>query len=366
MNFTTAPQAPPFCPSIHCRFHHLPGPHWPVFRTGFYSRLCPPRRVQRYRCGHCGRSFSDQTFRTTYWLKRPDLLAPVFHRLLGCSAFRQIAREFRASPSTIQLLASRLGRHCLLFHQLHRPREPFTEPIVLDGFQSFEFSQFYPTWFHLVAGKSSHFLYGFTDSELRRSGRMTERQKRRRAELERGLGKPSPRAIELDVTALLQLVAPAPQALVLHTDDHSDYPRALQRLRHLSVSHRITPGRDPRTANNPLFAVNLMDLLIRHCGANHKRETIAFSKRRQSAAERLWIFTVWRNYMKSLSERKRDATPAMRLGVMERPLGDREVLAHRLFPSHIPLPAPWESYYRRLVSTRCVPRGTVHQLSYAF
>ena len=56
--------------------------------------------------------------------------------------------------------------------------------------------------------------------------------------------------------------------------------------------------------------MNLLDLLIRHSSANHKRETIAFSKRRQSAAERLFVLVVWRNYLKSFSERKRDATPA--------------------------------------------------------
>jgi hypothetical protein len=37
------------------------------------------------------------------------------------------------------------------------------------------------------------------------------------------------------------------------------------------------------TAQNPLFPVNLADLLLRHSSANHKRETIAFSKRRQGA-----------------------------------------------------------------------------------
>ena len=50
--------------------------------------------MQRYRCQHCHRNFSSQTFSPSYWLKRPELLRPLFFRLLGCSALRQIAREF--------------------------------------------------------------------------------------------------------------------------------------------------------------------------------------------------------------------------------------------------------------------------------
>ena len=90
----------------------------------------------------------------------PDLLVPIFHRLLGCSGFRQIAREFEVSPTTVLAHSARLGRHCLLFHQLHRPKGRIAEPVVLDGFISFEYSQYYPTAFHVLAGAKSHFFYG--------------------------------------------------------------------------------------------------------------------------------------------------------------------------------------------------------------
>jgi hypothetical protein len=43
--------------------------------------------------------------------------------------------------------------------------------------------------------------------------------------------------------------------------------------------------------------------LIRHCQSGHKRETIAFAKRRAASAERLAIFVVWRNYMKGRREK---------------------------------------------------------------
>jgi hypothetical protein len=334
-------------------------------RDGSFARQCPPRVVQRYRCRHCRRRFSDQTFRTSYWLKRPELMTPLFWRLLGCSAFRQIAREFAVSPSTLLTQAARLGRHCWLVHEQLRPRGPVLEPLALDSFISFELSQYHPTAFHLAAGQRSHFLYGFTDSELRRSGRMSRAQKRRRAELEARHGRPHPRAVEREVSELLRIVAPHPQALELHSDEHSDYPRALHTLSHLTINHRTVSSRAARTQHNPLFALNLVDLLIRHSGANHKRETIAFSKRRQSAAERLAVFLVWRNYVKSFSERARDGTVAMRLGVLKRRLSVKEVLARRYFPSRVELPERWAKYYNREIETRRIAHCARHRLRYA-
>ena len=127
-----------------------------------------------------------------------------------------------------------------------------------------------------------------------------------------------------------------------------------------------TPLKAARTTQNPLFPVNLLDLLIRHSSANHKRETIAFSKRRQSAVERLAILLVWRNYMKSFSERKRDETPAQRLGLLERRLRVEDVLSKRLFATRMSLPERVERYYRRLVTTRRIPNGRRHQLRFAY
>jgi len=194
---------------------------------------------------------------------------------------------------------------------------------------------------------------------------MTAHQRRRRAQLEGRLGRPDPRSVEREVATLLALVAPESQELQLDSDEHQDYPRALRRVRHLAVHHRMTSSRRARTSRNPLFAINLLDLLIRHSGANHKRETIAFSKRRQSAAERLWVFVVWRNCLKWFSERRRGETPAMRLGLTDRRWKVAELLGERLFPSRVRLPERWQRYYWRQVRTRAIARCQIHRCRYA-
>jgi transposase-like protein len=362
---TEAPQAPPFCPNPQCHFHRHDRDLWHFVKAGFFVRKNLPGRIQRWRCDRCRRFFSAQTFRTDYWLKRPDLLTPLWMRLVACSGARQIAREFGVSPETILRQGARLGRHALLFHWTHRPPGPIREPIALDGFESFEYSQFYPTLFHVVAGSHSHYFYGFTDTELRRKGRMTKAQKRRRAELEGRLGRPDPRSSELEVAKVLEIIAPEPQSLVLHTDEHPAYPRGIRRVRHLTIEHRTISSRAARTTSNPLFPINLLDLLIRHSGANHKRETIAFSKRRQCAAERMCVFAVWRNFMKSVSEQKQNESPAMRLGLTDHRWSVEEVLADRLFYAQVELPSRWQHYYWRQIKTRSLKTNTVHRKCYA-
>ena len=299
-------------------------------------------------------------------MRHPELLQPLFFRLLACSGFRQIAREFAVSPTTILGQSARLGRHCLLFQHDRRPRAAPSEPLVLDGFESFEFSQYHPCHFHVLVGQESHFFYSFTDSELRRKGRMTEHQREQRCGFEQRFGRPDPRSIELEVAQVLQLVVPPGSPTELHSDDHPAYPRALKRLAEHRFRHLTTPGSAPRTTANALFPVNLLDLLIRHGSANHKRETIAFSKRRQSAIERLAVLQVWRNFIKPFSERRRGSlTPAERLALCERRLGVAEVLQRRLLPSLVRLPERLERYYRREVVTRRIPNGTRHRLRYA-
>jgi transposase-like protein len=355
---------PGFCPNPRCPFH-IDSRGWRFKKKGFYTRRAAPQTVQRYVCSHCRRNFSAQTFATTYWLRRPDLQPLLFWRLLACSGFRQIARELAVSPTTVLRQAARLGRHSLLFHERLRPKAAPSEPLVADGFESFEFSQYTPIHLHLAVGQQSHFVYGLTDSELRRKGRMTPRQKRRRAALEDVFGRPDPRSIELDLAALLAVVLPPGAWARLHTDEHPAYPRALARLHDRSIEQRVISSRAARTIHNPLFPVNLLDLLLRHSSANHKRETIAFSKRRQSAVERAWLLVVWRNTMKPFSERKRGATPAQRLGLLDGRLGVEAVLSERLFPTRIPLPARWADYYWRRIQTRRIKNNRRHAARYA-
>jgi hypothetical protein len=284
----------------------------------------------------------------------------------GGMANRQIARDLKVSPETVNRHIARLGRHCLLFHNQMMQNSPPARDVVVDGFESFEFSQYFPIHHHVAVEKDTDFFIYFTDSELRRKGRMTEHQKLRRKEIESALGRPDPKAIEKDMKEALEVSLEGRSSATVFSDDHPAYKRSIKRMG-VVIDHRITPGSDHRDKNNALWEVNLLDLLIRHSNANHKRETIAWSKRRQASAERLAILLVWRNYMKGRREKVRGSpTPAMERGMTNHPVGTNELLERRIFRTRCELPRRWSDYYDRRVKTRVLPKNLCHDLKMAY
>ncbi len=296
-------------------------------------------------------------------MRRRDLLRTLFFRTRACSGFRQIAQEFGVSHSTVQRQVERLGRHCLLFHEGLRPRLP-SEPLVLDGFRTVESGHYWPFDLNLLVGES-HFIYGFNDAELRRSGTMRPGQRRHRRRLEGRYGRPDPQATRKAVEELVSRVVPEGEQAVIRSDEHQSYPRAFRRLENRRIHHESTSSKAPRTARNPLFPINLADLLLRHGGANHKRETIAFSKRRQGALYRAAIWVVWRNYIKWSSENKRTDPPAVQLGIIPTRLTVDEILSSRFFPWRQSL-GPWlKACYEGRIRTRCIESQRIHRCVYA-
>ena len=356
---------PQFCPHKNCKYHNRLEPGWDYRRFGFFIRRSDNRRIQRYFCLHCEITFSTQTFSTTYWQKLRGLDAKIFMKTAGGMANRQIARDLNVDPTTVDHKIARLGRHCLLFHdRMMTGAKPASE-LVVDGFETFEFSQYFPFHHNLAVEKGTDFFIYFNDSELRRKGRMQRGQRRRRDALEQQHGRPDPRAVEKGMADLLAVAGAGQASLKVYSDDHPQYRRPIRQYAG-QIEHQVTPGKEHRDQNNSLWEVNLLDLLIRHSNANHRRETIAHSKRRQASSERMAILLVWRDYVNGRRQKdRRSETPAMARGMLSRRLTVAEVLRRRLFVHHGQLSERWQAYYYRTVSTRALRKERRHTLVYA-
>ncbi len=338
---------------------------WRYKRAGFFLRHCEPHCIQRYLCKSCLRCFSTQTFSTTYWQKLPGLDDLIYMKAVGGMANRQIARDLRVSPKTVDDRVARMGRHCMLLHWKQMQDAPPVTSLVIDGFESFELSQYYPIHHHFAVEKGTDFFVYFTDSELRRKGRMTPYQKKKRCQLELQFGRPDPQAIRKDVTELLQVALSGTSKAIVYSDDHRSYPPAIARVP-CDITHNVTSSKVRRTCSNPLWEVNLLDLIVRHSNANHKRETIAWSKRRQASAERMAMTLYWRNNMKGRREKVRGSpTPAMVRGMTTRAHTVDDLLSERIFRDHVALPPRWSQYYDRTVETRALGHHRYHTLKYA-
>ena len=301
---------PPFCANPRCPHHlHTPqNPYRDYLRWGSYrSRV--NGEVPRYRCRVCGKTFSRQTFRVDYWVKRRIGYAGVMERLASCSSVRAMGRVYGVAGQTIQNRIGRGARQVLAFESRQGVLRHPEEDVVADGFESYCGSQYFPNNIQLLVGSRSQFVYEVEYAGLRRKGRMTERQKARRAELEQRYlperGELGTTFVRLLETGLSILSDGGMAGLTLWTDEKLEYRRALRGCE-LGAAledagrlvHRRIPSRRARTVHNPLFPVNYLDRELRKDLHEHVRESTCFGRNVNAQMERLVLYLYYHNYRK--------------------------------------------------------------------
>jgi hypothetical protein len=366
---------PPHCPRSDCPAHLDPA-RFRYRRVGSYRRACDPRhKIPRFWCRAGGHTFSRQSFSCTYYLKRPELLYPVAAGLVAGSAHRQLARSLGCAPSTVTRLAARIGRHGLLLQASFLEKiHAIDEPVVLDHFETFVYSQDDRLGIATTVGQRSWFAYGIQAAPHRRTGKRSARK--------RSVRRPPPAIVPGSVVrstreALDLLVSRAPHGLILVSDDHPAYGAAVARHpASRSILHRVYPNppRGPgedreraRERDRQMGPADVFHKLWRHSQAHHRRETIAFGRRSNAVLERAALMVCWKNLVKGVSERRNDrTTPSMRLGLTARPWSWRDIFARRLFPRRIRVPESWMRIYRREWITPAVGRNVRHAPRHAY
>lgn len=303
-------EIPPFCPNKDCPSHQQPPQeerHW--YRLdGSYSTKAFGS-VQRYRCLSCGRGFSDQTFRLDYFIKKPLSYRTIFEHITAGSGLRSIARRLGADHQMIACRLSRLARQALAVHAELLGQIILCEDLVTDGFESFVSSQYEPNNIHLLAGSRSQFLYSFDFADLKRKGRMSERQRNERERREEKLIRERisiSESFARIVETLKELIfSGAQRKVILYSDEKQEYGREVAKslllselerqgfFTHIRISSKIA-----RTTQNKLFPVNYLDRLLRKDNANHVRETVQFSQTVAGCLERIAVYQMQHNYFK--------------------------------------------------------------------
>ena len=80
---------PEFCPNKDCRFHNraCAREHQWYILFGTFDTLCRGT-IQRFRCLHCGKTCSTQTFSVHYWTHSTNDLSWLLEHLYGCCGAR--------------------------------------------------------------------------------------------------------------------------------------------------------------------------------------------------------------------------------------------------------------------------------------
>lgn len=304
------PFLPPFCANPFCVHHHhgTSDPYRAFIAWGSYSTRTFGV-VPRFRCTACGMTFSRQTFRVDYWLKRVYDYEDLTERLSSCSSIRAMGRAYTVAGKSIQNRIGRAARQVLDFEsRCSNSRRP-SEDVAADGFESFCVSQFFPNNIHMLVGAESQFVYEADQVTLRRKGRMTEAQKRRREQLDLRF-RPRPRALETSFgriagACLGVLSDEARVSLRLWTDEKIEYRRALRAtactaalVNEGRLTHQTVSSRAARSLDNPLFPVNYLDRELRKDLHEHVRESVCFGRNVNAQMERLTLYLFYHNYRK--------------------------------------------------------------------
>jgi hypothetical protein len=304
-------QVPPFCPNPDCAYHRPDTiPRNAVFwiRVGSYSTKVSGI-VQRFLCSICGKGFSERSCSIDYYTKKILDYHEIHRATISSESLTSIARNLGCSVASIQNRQDRLGRNCLAMQARLLADHELIEDLCADGFESFDRSKFFPNAINILVGTDSQFLYGDSHATLRRKGRMTSKQKRKQAEYDVTFS-PCRGNLTRSFSRLVEEIEPlwkrsAHPQLVLRTDEHPVYPRAIAKVSTLrtalsdhSFIHETYSSKIPRTPMNPLFSVNYYDRELRKDIAAFRRESTCFTRNVANGLLRFSHHMVWHNYFK--------------------------------------------------------------------
>ena len=283
--------------------------------------------VPRFVCQECGRHFSEQTFRANYRHKLPKLNLTLFPLLISKVTHRQAARILGVNKTTVARRIPRLGSVSRAVHEHLAARR--TDGALLDNRYLLDELETYaesrrnnPLTVPVIIHEGSFFVVHTEVGPLPRRGgtgrdeappiELTDEQ---RAARNRG----SSDAVESCCERLARFV-PVEGTVAVGSDDKHSYKRLFSEALPERLEHRTTSSKDRRDWRNPLFRINLTLAMMRDGVSRLVRRTWAASKLEERLRDHLWVWAVWRNYVRGMTNKTRFTTPAMALGICGDPL----------------------------------------------
>lgn len=326
---------PPRCPHTDCSGHQ-PGDHFRYRKKGSYRRACDGRKVQRFLCLECRRTFSEQSFALSWRLKRPELTAPIFELIASKTTFRQISRLLGVRRELVEHRLLLLGEHCERWqrHYLERivERGGIRGCYLYDELETFEtIRRVLPlTGGFLIEEKTGFVVHAAVGTlPPRRPLKPGEEALLARHEAVEGKRRSESRKVTRSCFEVLAWVAPKDEPVYLRTDLKGMYVTESCRLLEGRVIHQRVSGRLHRGPRNPLFPINHTLARVRDGCSRLVRRNWGASKKRERLQTHLWVWIGYRNYVagwRSEPAWRQRTSAAAQLGIEERKLSAEEFL----------------------------------------
>ena len=324
---------PGFCPcdSPECRSN----PAFQYQRRGSYRRACDGRTVQRFQCKGCKHTFSTQTFRVDYKLRKPALDIPLFLLLISKVTLRQCARDLECDRGTVAQRLKLFGEHCRAFHELRMKargeRGPWQGRFLLDELETYEHNRrLKPLTVPLLVHRPSFCILHVAVGTLPPRKPLSPANQKK-LELSGEKRTSESRAKVAECFDELQRLLPTTRIVKVDTDEKHTYRALLRKRFGERLVHETTSSKRRRSYWNPLFVVNHTFAMLRDGLSRLVRRTWAGSKQRQKLEWHLWTYIAWRNYVRPITNLRRFESAAMVAGLAPRMLEVSELLQYRIF-----------------------------------
>lgn len=276
-------------------------------KKGFYPRATgPERKIQRFSCLACRRTFSDQTTSMTFGERKPELDLPIFRMFGSGMSEQRIAEIFAIHRVTVARKLVRLGGQSRLVNRLDRQGSN-AKVVVFDEMETFEHSKCKPLSIAVAVTEHERKIISAQVTRMPAKGRLAKISRHRYGprvdDRARGL-----KQMMEDVREAV------PQLEMVKSDECPRYPKAVRK--HLpGVAHSRFKGRRGCVVGqgelkaggfDPLFSLNHSCAMFRDNIKRLSRRTWCTTKRPDRLQEFLDIYIAYHNMR--LKNRRRPPT----------------------------------------------------------
>lgn len=260
-------------------------------KHGFFYRQDDARRIRRFRCQNCGKTFSRAGFSPFYRYLHRRLNERIYTLLVNGNTLRGIAKQLKLDKDTVARRLPILADKARQREQQRLADAPLAKSVQFDELITFEHSKMKPLSVSVICDADRWRILGFEVSRIPASGHLAEKSRK----------KYGPRPNE-SVAARQQLFARTASYIddesEVHTDKHPAYPALVKE--HLPnathVTHKgakaavVGQGELKDEFWDPLFCINHQLAMCRAHISRLFRRSWNTTKRVERLADHMALF----------------------------------------------------------------------------
>lgn len=268
-----------------------------VTRLGFFLRACDRKRIRRYKCLDCLKTFSDATFTFEYRQRKRGINLQLFRYFVSCVSMRRSAINLKIHRTTVDrrlVYFAKFGEHRL---RSYLEETSGLERIQFDDMESSEHTKLKPLSIPMVVDEKSRRILAFDVVSMPAKGLLAEVSRKK-------YGKRPDHRKNGWRTVLTQVAPSITKTATITTDSHTMYPQMIKRHLPRGVTHIREKGRKACVAGqgelkvggfDPLFSFNHTAAMLRDNVKRLVRRTWCNTKKAERLKMHIFVYSYWHN-----------------------------------------------------------------------